>query len=139
MRTPRVERGACQSYDRLQLGATLVPAAQKRQGARKTFPNLTLFLHLEEMLAEVLTVRTRGPEPAAGEKGGSRSNGARSPAGGGEGGREREGRQRPLRAQPATHQLPRGQPLQLAVRRPPGPAAASAAGRGKLGCRRLGG
>lgn len=84
-------------------------------------------------------MRTRGPEPAAGGKrGGSGSNGARGPAGGGEAGREGEGRGRPLRAGPATHPLPGGPPLPLAVRRaqPPGAprdAESSAAGDSQAG------
>lgn len=113
--TRRVEAGVCQSCDSLQLGAKPRPCS-----SRKTLPHRTPFLHLEDMPAEVQTARTGGPEPAAGgEQGGSGSNGER--------GTEGEGRERPLRARPATHPLPGGQPLPLAVRREPQ----------KLGCRRL--
>lgn len=72
----------------------------KKEGAGKTFPSLSppfSFSWEEETIAEVLTVRSRRPEPAAeGKEGGSSSNGARRPAG--RGNREGQGWKRPLRA-----------------------------------------
>lgn len=72
----------------------------KKERAGKTLPSLSppsSFSREEETVAEVLTVRSRRPEPAAGGKEGeSSSNGARRPAG--RGSREGQRWKRPLRA-----------------------------------------